>query len=379
MKNYIHKGLIVAFFILFIFIIPIINIFTEDKKISELENKILTQLPELSFNSIKSKRFMDNFDKYTSDQFPLRSDFIKLKNSYSYAIGHREFRDIYISSNNRLMEKFIFSNDIINKNIDGINNIANHLNLTKDIKSTIMVVPTSIIFYENELPSFILTDNQVDTLEYINKNVSSDYTYFYTPYDILNTYKNEYIYFNTDHHWTQLGAYISYLDMFGYDMDDSVLSNNYINVSNNFYGTYYSKALLPNIKPDSIYSYQNYNNFDIEIDLSSKFSTLYDDSKLDGKNKYQYFLHGDPAFCVIEGNPNKSDELLIFKDSYAHNFIPFLTSNYKKIHVVDPRYYNINLDDYLLQNKGINEAFFINNIQLLNSDFVYDSSLFINK
>ena len=39
---------------------------------------------------------MKNFDEYTSDQFPLRANFIKLKNTYNYIIGQREFRDIYV-------------------------------------------------------------------------------------------------------------------------------------------------------------------------------------------------------------------------------------------------------------------------------------------
>ncbi|WP_304969500.1 hypothetical protein [Romboutsia ilealis] len=84
------KFITIAFFLIFIFSVPIITLFTEDKKISEIENKILAQLPRISFENISSKRFMKDFDEYTSDQFPLRSDFIKFKNTYSYIIGQRE-------------------------------------------------------------------------------------------------------------------------------------------------------------------------------------------------------------------------------------------------------------------------------------------------
>ncbi|MGL4796869.1 MAG: hypothetical protein ACRC1Y_02470, partial [Paraclostridium sp.] len=100
------KKFIVVFFILFIFLIPIFTLLTPDKKFSETENKILQRFPEVSFDSIVSTKFMKDFDKYASDQFPLRVDFIKLKNMYSYAIGNREFRNIYINDDNRLFEKF---------------------------------------------------------------------------------------------------------------------------------------------------------------------------------------------------------------------------------------------------------------------------------
>ena len=63
--------------------------------------------------------------------------------------------------------------------------------------------------------------------------------------------------------------------MFDYKYDNKILFfNNYNKVSNDFYGTYYSKALLPMIKGDSIYSYSNFNNFKIEIDFDKTYDTL---------------------------------------------------------------------------------------------------------
>ena len=329
------KFITISFFLIFIFSVPIITLFTEDKKISEIENKILTQLPRISFENICNKKFMKNFDEYTSDQFPLRANFIKLKNTYNYIIGQREFRDIYVGKNNKLMEKYKFNKESVDKNISNILNTASYMYESFNIKSKLMVVPTSIAFYKNDLPNFCISDNQKDSLDYINNSISNkDFLNFYTPYDILSKNKDKYMYYNTDHHWTQLGAYLSYLDMC-----------------------------------DSIYSYSTFNNFKIEVDFDKTYNTLYDNDKLNGKNKYQYFLHGDPAFAIIYGDKNKSNEVIVFKDSYAHNLLPFLTSNYGKIHIVDPRYYNIDLEDYLNKNPNITEALFINNIQSFNSTF----------
>ena len=196
------------------------------------------------------------------------------------------------------MEKYEFNKKSVDENISNILSISSYMYKTKNIKSKLMVVPTSIAFYKNNLPSFYISDNQKYSLNYINKNIlNKNYLSFYTPYNVLDKNKNKYIYFNTDHHWTQLGAYISYLDMFNYKYDDKILFNNYKKVINDFYGTYYSKALLPMIKGDAIYSYSDFNNFKIEINFDETYNTLYDNSKLKGKNKYQYFLHGDPAIC----------------------------------------------------------------------------------
>ncbi|WP_042271356.1 DHHW family protein [[Clostridium] dakarense] len=369
-KSNLLKYITIIFFFGFIFIVPIVTLSTPDKKINEIENKILTQFPEFNLSSIKSKRFMKNFDNYTSDQFPFRTDFIKLKNIYNYTIGNREFRDIYMSKDGRLMEKFIFNKDIIDKNISQATMLSNYLYDNYNINSKLIVIPTSIAFYEDLLPSWSYNDSQETSLNYIEGNINSSKLSFYNPYSILSKNKDKYIYFNTDHHWTQLGAKIVYDDLYNYNLDGYIYSN-YDKVSDNFYGTYYSKAILPNIKGDAIFAYKNYNNFKMSIDFSKTFNTLYNEDKLNGKNKYQYFLHGDPGFAVIEGNPSKHNEILIFKDSYAHSFIPFLTNDYNKIHVVDPRYYTLDIDDYLNNNKNIKEVLFINNLQTFNSDELY--------
>ncbi|MGL5693796.1 MAG: DHHW family protein [Peptostreptococcaceae bacterium] len=366
-KENLIKFLTVILFLGFISIFPIINILTPDKTVSTLENKVLTQMPTISLNKIKSGYFMRTFDEYTSDQFPFRKEFISIKNNISYLFGVREFRNIYVTKNHRLLEKFIFNKTNIDKNISQVNTIIDKLQNEYNINTKIMVIPTSIAFYDDELPSFTITDNQELALNYLKSKIHS----FYTPFNILNENKNEYIYFNTDHHWTQLGAKLAYNDLYNIKEDVNTTLNNYEEVAKDFFGTYYSKAILPTIKGDKIYAYKNYNNFKMEMDLSLNYNTLYGEDKLNGKNKYQYFLHGDPAYALIEGNKESKEEILILKDSFAHNFIPFLTINYKKIHVIDPRYYTINLDDYLKENPDITDALFINNIQTLNDDVFY--------
>ncbi|MEG2789667.1 MAG: DHHW family protein [Romboutsia sp.] len=372
-NNELLKYITIGFFVVAIFIVPIITLSTPDNKINEVENKILTQFPELSFDSVESKRFMKNFDKYTSDQFPFRTNFIEIKNIYSYALGNREFRDIYINKNGRLMEKFIIDKNIIDKNISQATNISNYIYNNYNINSKLMLIPTSISFYGDSLPYWCYSDNQENIINSIDKIISttSSSLNFYSPYKALDKNKDKYIYFNTDHHWTQLGAKIAYDDM--YNSNSNNLS--YDKVSSDFLGTYYSKAILPKIKSDDIYAYKDFSNFKISIDFNEKFNTLYDSSKLKGKNKYQYFLHGDPAFAVIDGNINSTNEILIFKDSYAHSFIPFLTNDYKKIHIIDPRYYTLDIDNYLSKNKSINEVLFINNIQSFNSIDLYNKLL----
>lgn len=356
MNKNLFKKLTVSIFLVSIFAIPTLMFFTEDKSINEIENKILQKFPRFNYENIKSGRFMNDFDKYMSDQFPGRNLFLYAKNGVNYTLGHREFRNVYVTDSGKLLEKYTENKDTINYNVNKINDLC------KDIKAkkTLFLVPNSISLYSEELPSFYLTDSQEDSIKTINQISDID---VYTPLNVLKKHKDEYIYYNTDHHWTQLGAKIAFEDFYNKKLD-----YNYSMVSNSFFGSYYSKVMLKGIKPDSIYSYLELKNFECEFD-GEKSNSLYDNDKLNTKNKYQYFLNGDPAEGVIYGDGD--GEILVIKDSFAHNFLPFLTQIYEKIHVLDPRYSNQNISEYINEHSGINEVLFLLSLSTINSNKIF--------
>lgn len=48
---------------------------------SETENRVLTQMPELTLNAIRNGEFEKDYEEYMNDQFILRNDWIALKTS----------------------------------------------------------------------------------------------------------------------------------------------------------------------------------------------------------------------------------------------------------------------------------------------------------
>ena len=354
-KNNIIKKITVFLFLFSIFIVPTIMITTEDKDVNEIENKILQKFPRFNYENIKSGRFMSQFDTYVSDQFPLRNMFLYAKNGLNYALGQREFRNIYVTSSGKLLEKYTENKDVLSANIEFINNSVKDI----DVKSTLFLVPNSISIYKDELPKYFLTDNQEDSYKFISEKLDMN---LYSPLNVLKKHKNEYIYFNTDHHWTQLGAKIAFEDFF-----NQKINSDYTLLSDNFFGTYYSKAMLNNINADKIYCYKDLGQFENVLDgLHS--NSLYNSSKLESKNKYQYFLNGDPAEGIIHGDGKGS--ILIIKDSFAHNFLPFLAKIYKTIHIIDPRYSNTSITNYIETNKDIDEVLFLLSLSTINSDYL---------
>src|SRR3712207_156474 len=207
-------------------------------------------------------------------------------------------------------------------------------------------------------------------------------------YEELKNHKNEYIYYKTDHHWTTLGAYYAYEklgDTMGYK-PLQISDFNIEKVTDNFYGTLYSKGNYRDIEPDSIEIFKPKKQIDFNInyyDNKKTSGSLYEFNNLEKKDKYSVFLDGNHDLVTIktiekntiyknkitkitkkksrksknkrkiklEKNKGiKVKKLLVIKDSYAHSLVPFLTNHYDEIHMIDLRYFNDNINEYIKKN-----------------------------
>ena len=98
-------------------------------------------------------------------------------------------------------------------------------------------------------------------------------------------------------------------------------------------------------------------------------------SILSEKDNYEVFLKGNHPLVKIRTNTKNNKNLLIFKDSYANSFVPFLIKDFSNIILVDPRYY---YDDIykLIKNENVSDILYLYNA---NTFFNYTSlSLVLN-
>lgn len=188
-------------------------------------------------------------------------------------------------------------------------------------------------------------------------------------FDALSAHKKEYIYFRTDHHWTQLGAYYAYQEYcksMGYSTKP--LSDYQKMDFPEFYGTFYFFMNRPeSLKghPDQVTAYQGSMNTMQYTDSKGNLQEgklINDASQMLPGNKYNCFMLGDHGYVEIhnEGAPRKKS-ILVLKDSYGNAFVPLLAQDYRDVYVVDYRHYQGNAAS-LIQEKGIEEILFLNNI-----------------
>lgn len=360
-------------FILFIGIFVCANLITKDKTYSETENRILATKPDFTIDRLLEGRFTSKFEDYVVDQFIGRDFFTNIKMSVDKLLGRNQANGVFLGKDGYLIEDFTAPNEeAVNQNLQAIDNFAKRY---KDVKQYMLISPTSVGILKNKLPYSAPVIDQESYLKSYKEKLPSSIKFVDT-YETLNNHKDEYIFYKTDHHWTSLGAFYSY-EKLAEDMGLKKKPDDYYNVqlvSNDFFGALSSKSGYDVEEGDQVQVYIPAKNEEYVVvnyvEEQEKSASLYSSEALEKKDNYEVFLKGNHPLVKIKTSAKNNKTLLIFKDSYANSFIPFLTNDFSKIIVVDPRYYYEDIDK-LMEQENVNEVLYLYNA----NTFFNDTSL----
>ncbi len=355
------------FFAGLIILLAVLNILTPEKGFSNKENRYLQSFPKITSKDIISGKFGDSFADYSTDQFLGRNTWISLKTMSDLALLKKDNGRVYFGKDHYL---FDVDNGIdqvqYKKNINNINKFLDKLQEShKDIDIYALLVPTKSQVLQGKLPTNAPKVKESEIIDDLKKSLGDNINIL-NLIDPLKEKSDEYIYYRTDHHWTSKGAFYAYKNFFHMKGQETLLETDFIieNVSKDFLGTSYRKANFYLGKPDDIHAYlpKEELNYDITINEVDKADSFYDESYLNKTDKYSYFLGGDEAVIEIQSSVKNNKKILIIKDSFANSFIPFLANHYERIIVIDPRYFNGSLINYI-EDKDIDEIVFLFNTQ----------------
>lgn len=373
-KKRTYNILISIFFIVFIEGIFIINLFKSDTDVSVMENRTLTLKPRFDIDNLIEGRYTKKYESYKNDQFIYREKFINIKSSMDSLLMKKDNNNVYKGEDGYLFEAFEKPNEENeNNNIEAINSF---MEKHSDINTTFMLIPISSTVLKEKLPNNAPILDEKIYVDEFEKSLDNRINFIY-PYETMRSHKEEYIYYKTDHHWTNLGAYYAYQELCKKLGLNKKKLDDYTEVlaTDEFYGTLYSKGLFKVKKGDDIYVYINKNEKDESIitytEEKEKSASFYNTDKLKEKNKYDLFLGGNHPLVEIENvNINNDKKLLMIKDSYANSFVEFLTPFFSEIVMLDPRYYYDDIEELISEKK------FTDIIYLYNSNtFFQDNSL----
>lgn len=419
-NKYIQYGKIILPFIFFgILIVGLLVslIIPLRPSFSEAEKRELAKFPHFSFSALIDGSFFKGVDLWYSDTFPFREKMISV-NSFleeMRGFGDRIYGlndnvdsfvppeantsneentssaqteqteqtepDIPDQSNmptqtlsniivigNAGYEYCSFVQSIADKYVSAVNKTASELDGFS--KVYVMLAPTSIdITVSDSVRKKINSTDQSVAMDYIYGSLNSK-AKAVNVYKPLRMHRDKYIYYRTDHHWTALGAFYAYCEYAKAAGFKSLnLTKNYTKESyGDFLGSFYSNTNNNEMKktPDELIAYVP--KYQTKLQYTTTSGKTYDWDLVHNvsdyviSQKYSAFAAGDNPFTKIDNLSKETGKTcLVIKESFGNAVIPFIVGNYKKVYVIDYRYYKSGFVTFA-KNHKVDDVLFINNM-----------------
>ncbi len=297
-----------------------------------------------------------------ADQFFARDYWISAKLRIDQLLGQKESNGVYLCQDNYLIEiPEAPDQAVLGRTLTAMKNFAVQHD---DLRMTAMIVPNASLRHARLPAKNAPAHNQQEDLFAVNQTLSPCMQYADVT-QALKAHVKDGVFYRTDHHWTSLGAYCAFdasAELLGIEMP---ITNYRVHVlTNSFEGTLASKS-GKHTAEDTITAYEplgtDVSYYVLYDSTQEKAGSVFVDSALDTKDKYTVFFGGNHPLVTIKTTANNGKILLIFKDSYANSFVPFLIPYYQQIVMIDPRYYYDDVEQLMTQ-RGVTDVLFLYNL-----------------
>ena len=301
--------------------------------VSDSERRPLAQQPELSAQSVLSGAYMERFDAYAVDQFPLREQFRELYAFMSSKVFLRaDVEGLYLKDGAIVAKEYPLDGESLEHASQVFSGVCDTYLQESAGRIFLAIVPDKAYFHQGD-PSMLVMDYEAlfSRMEALNPQMRR--------IDIAPLLSAD-DYLATDPHWRQecIG---DVADCSASALDVSLSCDfTFEEATADFRGTYAGQAALP-IRPERLMyatspALENVRVFDHQ---NNREMPLYDMAKLDGRDPYEMYLGGPLSYVTIENPAAPPDkELIVFRDSFGSALVPYLASGYGKVTVLDIRY-----------------------------------------
>lgn len=303
--------------------------------VSQTERRPLAQMPELSANALLSGDFVEKFEEYTQDQFPLRETFRTVKAlAHRYGLGQRDNNGIYIENGYAAQLEYPLKEASVERALKQFDQIYKVYLQENGCTVFAAVVPDKGYYLADANGYPVMDYSRLFAL--VREGMP-----WATHVDLTDCLSVE-DYYRTDTHWRQerllpvAQRLASAMGIVGPREGDFTVNA----INKPFYGVYYGQAALP-LKPDSLQLMQNDRQENCRVYNYEKdiYTPIYDLERQQGNDLYEVYLSGAQSLLTIE-NPSASTdrELIVFRDSFGSSLVPLLVADYARVTLVDIRY-----------------------------------------
>ena len=363
---------VLALFFALMFGMFAVDLAVPDKARSEVENTTLAQRPGLDLenkNTVAAvmtavNKYVKSYEKYVKEQVAGRDGWIGLQAGVeTLALRKTQSGGMLLGASGRMYARDFGLTDTERTRLPLNTKAVAGLAGRWPGKVSVMLVPSASTVYQQDVPAKAPLIDENALLDAAFEAFRAAGATVLDPRPVFAQHSSEYLYYNTDHHWTTNGAYYAYEQ---YCAAQGLVpfdrrSHEAVAVPE-FYGTSWAKARTPFAATDIITYYKLENPMQIyrvqagpgsvtgaNLQPDGEPVGLYNAAQWGQYDKYAAFLHGNNGFSRITGDG--TGKVLVVKDSYANSFVPYLTANYEQIDVVDFRNFTSGLDGIIAENE----------------------------
>lgn len=352
-------------FLGFVFGIALVNLLNGTREVSVLERRDLAQFPPFTIGSVLDGDFSRGFGVYLQDQAAFRDE-IRFVKSF---VERRLFRKpgnngVYVVLP-RVYDMFYGIRDSLIAAAAGrMNEIAASI---EGPEVYLSVIPTKASALDGA--RYLLSD-QGEIARVLAGTVDADYI------DLMGlaVEGDGSFYYGADPHWDTEGAVRAY-EILAEGMGlDPILGFEFEVAAEDFIGSEYGRAAAWGVPKDTIVVARNplidglaFCRFRT-LEADDCYDSVYLEPTPEMVDLYDIFLGGlSPLIVITNEQAPAGEELVIFKDSYAHAIAPFLAQHYRKVSLVDLRYVQ---RQWVLENVDFEGAttLFLYSTSVLNTD-----------
>lgn len=388
---------------------------------STVEKRNLTEFPKLSWSSFWSGEFFSGVDTWYADTYPLRESMIHANQTLQERYGLRgdqivgatiaadEIPDpatvsaapsttpavvsqtpspspseepledgtvhetgemqgtIYITDNAGY-GLYYFTQDGADAYVRTMNQV--YENVKDKVNLYVMMAPISAgVMLDQAVLDDMGCSNEGDAINYVYSQLNPG-IHTVSVYENLRKHNAEYLYYHTDHHWTQLGAYYAY-EMFCEEkgIEPHKLEDFETIEFEGFLGTFYSNSnQSPELEanPDTVVAYIPNGTNDMTMIMQDgieyDWRIINDVSDYPSSELYATFAGGDQPYAYAHNETiTDGSAVLVIKDSYGNAFIPWLVDHYEHIYWIDFRYTS-NTISQMVEDHNVQDVIYACNI-----------------
>jgi len=359
------KDIRIGLFIAFILLGQVLFIVLPKKDFSESERRRLSQRPEISWEALKDKGFIDDWEVYFQDHFPYRDQLRHQRFVFDRnVLAKRDSQDYFIKNGYMGKLSYDFKAKSFEKSADYVLDLAE-----KNF-------PNNKVYY-GIIPSknYYLLENDFYRLDYdyyesiFDDRVRGDMAKI----DLRNRLTID-DYYRTDIHWRQeklIGLSRDIMTSMGQGLklDDYGIKN-----YGKFKGALASSLNYPMeddlivVLGDGIESAQAKNL------VTGEKLDIYHPDELKSPDPYSLYLKGPMELIEIKRSRFKEGEdktLYMVRDSFGSSLAPLMLEGYDRIILIDPRYLAKDILLNFIEPTIDDDVLFLHSIDMLNNNNLF--------